>query len=49
MNLADMRKALKNVYSSTGWKSKVEAMKPEQVEAIYFRLQREGVIKGAVR
>lgn len=45
MNNDQMRNALLAAYSSARWSNKVKLMKDDQVQAIYFRLKNQGVIK----
>lgn len=44
-----MRWIIKRAYSGQKWKNKVDCMSDEQVMAIYFRFERNGVDKAPVK
>lgn len=46
MNVEQMRDVLVDVYSHEAWKNKVARMPENQVIALYFKFNREGVIDG---
>ena len=49
MTIDQMRKAIMVFYPSTNWQNRVIKMMPNQVIAIYRRMQREGWFDGRTR
>lgn len=45
MTTSQMRVELSKAYSTRTWRAKVSKMPDHQVQAIYFRLKNQGVIK----
>lgn len=45
MTTEQVRVIVSNAYPGDAWKKKVKNMTDQQVMAIYFRLQRTGVVK----